>query len=1179
MLPLPAPVVAQDDLIPPTSTVADPMHDRAPSGSRHPGDEGNAPYQPSWSFAFERQRPGTVDAQAAWNNIYTYTPSSAAGWSRSVPPAAAAPTTPTAPTNRLFTDGLGRPLRAEVTERDASGTLSFVTLTEHEYSSGATSWARTDVRLDRPAGAEVRGTAYTYFDGWARAVQRYVLDPSGVWDPSWSFFDSTGTSTSSMVAGRDERYPWDYAASWTITDALGRVSATSTGQLGGTYIAGAANLIEYFHRTGPAAASAPTRARFYSESSGAGPRRRVFSDLWGRAVATDIEVETGVWLRSQARYDGLGRAVESIEPDGSVVRTRFDLLGRATESQRFGSISLANSGITPSRTEISEFDLDGKVLATTSLSGQTQYDYDALGRLERVRPPTPSGGALSGHGNTEYSYQDVWTKDGFGQIRKTQSPTETITVSFDARGRVIEEQHSVALSVTAPSDGATVSLSDQYTFALQYNRAGQPIRIEHRDPAIGVRRAVELEHDARARVQRVYDVNASGVRRLLAHNHWRWNNTLDHRSDDFGGTVTPLHEWDGMQRGMSVALGATTQWSTSIARAAATRWPTSITTNPGDGPAHTATITHDLSGRLQHVTNPGLSYDLTLERDPSNLARTGRIVQSAPGDLARDVVPQYRAAGGAAGPDPGAITELRRPDGSALVANLFDADGTVIERAGVGATGLMRADEHGRVRERGAHRYFFDAEGERSHVFNAEKERIVAHVGLLDIQYKRVGASFVRERVEFIVPGGNVPLARVNEDSGAVAFLHTDAQGSVAYVRGGVAADSVRFDYTPFGEVLSARATGSFSADRETRRFQGGVTDASGTGYIQFGARLYDPVTQQWASADPAFHSYAYGFVNDSPYLGADPSGLKTEGMPGHEVTIEESQREWWVDKNLTENEAHTFPTGAFSRGGVWAAFSRMVRPRHPVLIDSRAEVPAIVGETAGMANAAERLMARLPHLPNGLPLTGIGLAAMHLESAMRLPGAIYTTASGRNSTGSVASAEEAAGAGAAVGAAAATIVFEGGGYVVRGVGRAANSLRRILQMQSRMNRGSPRLFPNLYPDDVPQSAFRRRLRMFDGAWYEHRPNGGAYRAKGRWTVVRQNDELLGIPTEDALGHIDVAQGLPVEFAGNMQFGGSKRAGQLLSWDNASGHYQVPADWAHQSGLPMPLFEPWVPSM
>jgi hypothetical protein len=43
-------------------------------------------------------------------------------------------------------------------------------------------------------------------------------------------------------------------------------------------------------------------------------------------------------------------------------------------------------------------------------------------------------------------------------------------------------------------------------------------------------------------------------------------------------------------------------------------------------------------------------------------------------------------------------------------------------------------------------------------------------------------------------------------------------------------------------------------------------------------------------------------------------------------------------------------------------------------------------------------------------------------------------------------------------------------------------------------------------------------------------------------------------------------------FAGEIQFSGRGRRGQLIWWNNASGHYLPTPEWSHQAGLPLDLY-------
>lgn len=59
----------------------------------------------------------------------------------------------------------------------------------------------------------------------------------------------------------------------------------------------------------------------------------------------------------------------------------------------------------------------------------------------------------------------------------------------------------------------------------------------------------------------------------------------------------------------------------------------------------------------------------------------------------------------------------------------------------------------------------------------------------------------------------------------------------------------------------------------------------------------------------------------------------------------------------------------------------------------------------------------------------------------------------------------------------------------------------------------------------------------------------------------------------DDIGHIELAQGQPVDYAGEVQFSGRKKRGSLCYWNNESGHYKPPASAAGQALLPIELFK------
>lgn len=121
-------------------------------------------------------------------------------------------------------------------------------------------------------------------------------------------------------------------------------------------------------------------------------------------------------------------------------------------------------------------------------------------------------------------------------------------------------------------------------------------------------------------------------------------------------------------------------------------------------------------------------------------------------------------------------------------------------------------------------------------------------------------------------------------------------------------------------------------------------------------------------------------------------------------------------------------------------------------------------------------------------------------------------------------------------------------------------------------------MFYNLYPEDAPNPVPLIVLRYSNDKWVEVRGNStrsasGLYNfvsVGGMIYISKANRSFHGSP----IGHIDLARGGPVDYAGEIRFSGRKNRGLLRSWNNLSGHYEPSADKANQAGLPRVLFRP-----
>jgi RHS repeat-associated protein len=123
-----------------------------------------------------------------------------------------------------------------------------------------------------------------------------------------------------------------------------------------------------------------------------------------------------------------------------------------------------------------------------------------------------------------------------------------------------------------------------------------------------------------------------------------------------------------------------------------------------------------------------------------------------------------------------------------------------------------------------------------------------------------------------------------------------------------------------------------------------------------------------------------------------------------------------------------------------------------------------------------------------------------------------------------------------------------------------------------------PVQFPNRYPEDIPGPAKVGRLLQEDGKWFVSLPGEARRTASGRYIFVSMEGRIYVAKQPGAagvvVGHVDISNGAPVDYAGEIFFSGRTNRGTLRGWSNASGHYQPGAEYAGQAGLPLEYFNP-----
>jgi RHS repeat-associated protein len=217
------------------------------------------------------------------------------------------------------------------------------------------------------------------------------------------------------------------------------------------------------------------------------------------------------------------------------------------------------------------------------------------------------------------------------------------------------------------------------------------------------------------------------------------------------------------------------------------------------------------------------------------------------------------------------------------VGNLINKEGTVQTYGGTGRGPHALAGAGGTTRTYDFNGNLASTSGGLALTWNAENMATQASLGGVTQNRK----SFLGEELWKKVEGGTTTLylpslllengvprklfgafAERSPD-GTLKFYHGDHLGSSTVVTDASQAVIHRIAYMPYGADRGV-AGGSF-----TPRYQFNFKEKESTGFYDYGARLYDPATGRWLSADSSLDDGAnrYAYVNDNPLAYVDPTG------------------------------------------------------------------------------------------------------------------------------------------------------------------------------------------------------------------------------------------------------------------------------------------------------------------
>jgi RHS repeat-associated protein len=569
-----------------------------------------------------------------------------------------------------------------------------------------------------------------------------------------------------------------------------------------------------------------------------------FNVLGQNTGATDPDTGT-----TSTTYDEAGDVLSATDARGITLAYQYDSLQRKTEEDQ------VNGGSTPN-TELATWSYDptgdkGQLASSTSYVGSAPgtagapytetvvgYDdaYRSLGEKVSIPSSAPAFGSSTPY-ETDYTYNAAGTLATTKYQAAGGLPAETVKTSYDAFG------NTSALSTTSTS----------YTIT-SYNPLGE-VQQQYRAGSSGLATAATAYgyDPATNAVSQIETVSALGASSQIAENN--------NYSYDAAGNVTSIAM-------TSDSLGSDTQcFSYDHLQDLTKAW------TPSDNDCSDAPSISGLGGAAPYWD----SYTV----DPATGNRTSE-TQHGAGGSGNDVVSDYNypTAGSANPHEVNSIDQTVGGDASASSYS-YDAAGDTTARPGETIT--------------------YDPEGKVSSISdgtNTESDIYDADGNLLLQTDSTTGTTFFNGATELhLAPGSSsvsgeriysandVPVAERTSTAGAssntLIWLIADDQETVNLeVNTSTGALSYRAQ-DPFGN--SRGSSPSWSDDR-------GYLDApvsTFSGLTQLGARLYDPTTGRFLSADPILdpnnpqQTNGYSYANNSPVSNEDPTGAMFEGDGG----------------------------------------------------------------------------------------------------------------------------------------------------------------------------------------------------------------------------------------------------------------------------------------------------------
>ena len=698
------------------------------------------------------------------------------------------------PTGSTFTDPLGG-------------------VTTHVYSSG-----RLASTID-PAGA----TRRHYYDSRGDEIQT-VDEIGGVTNRT---FDTSGDKlTETDPLGSTKSWVYDILGDVTKeTDPLGNITTNtfdSTGHLlrsinplGQVRISNIWNSFGQLASTTNAIGSSTSftynaNGDIATKIDALGGSTSYTEDVLGRMLTTTDPLG----LTESSEWDGLGRQRAAIAPDGTTVTTVFDANGRwLLRTNQRGNVTTAQYDARGDQiavtdplgnTNHTQYDLNGRVIARIDGNGHTtNYTYGPTGLL---LTKTLADGTTR-----------LWTYDAKREVTSyTNGRGQTTDYAYDGIGRLTHVTYPTGSAVTMTYDGAGRRTSMQ---------------------------------DGTGTTQWIYD--AAGQVTSLASPEGTINFGYDPAGENTSwGANTVLYDALGRTRGIINPFAE----ETSFTRDADGRL-TQMTQSNGNVTTYGYNLKSLVSSIHAVTASDSALYDETDSYDPAG-DLTGQVINGG------SFIYNYDA-------DQRIIGE-GNPTGT--IGYSYDPVGNRIGRIGLGGPITYSYDAVDRLLNAGSTVFAYDADGNPTSITNGS---LITQVGY-DYENRPVSMLLpgghtaanifngLGARVEKLNSSGTTVYLRLGADpdspiiedsnaiytpgiserrSGASNFYLFNGSGALGQITDSSEAATDARIWTAFGELLAS--TGTNPTPFEFSGQFGAETDPD-TGFVWFGARLYNPTVGQY---------------------------------------------------------------------------------------------------------------------------------------------------------------------------------------------------------------------------------------------------------------------------------------------------------------------------------------------